>query len=294
MRLFLIRYKTIVMALILLTISVCSMSQKIDSNRVYFRSSLFGIVFGVESSILKIRTSVVDVFINNKNIKELETQLASTEEQLLYYKELSRLYIHLQQENTHLRQMLEMRDLLQYSAYYSKVLFRDPSLLADFLIIDKGAKDGLRINMPVVSSISNTDRLILVGKTVEVGHDFARVQVVTAKNFYVGVKSLETGYTGMLRGQGSWNQNLSLEYIPVEANPVIGERIVTSGESEIYPEGLYVGVVEGIGQNVMEEFFKVLYVQSEFKYSRVAEVFVLDYVADYPDLEDIGVVNEGL
>ncbi len=281
------------MAVILLSISVYNMSQKIDSDKMHFRSYLFGVIFGVESSILGVKTSIVDIFINNKTIKELEEQLAFAEEQVLHYKELSRLHIYLQQENTHLRQMLEMRDLLQYSAYYSKVLFRDPSLLADFLIIDKGKKDGLRINMPVVYSVSNTDRLILVGRTVEVGHDFARVQVVSAKNFHVGVKSLETGYIGMLKGQGSWNQNLSLEYIPVEANPVIGERIVTAGESEIYPEGLYIGKVEGIGQNVMEEFFKVLYVQSEFKYSKVTEVFVLDYVADYPEFKTEG-VDDGL
>ncbi|MGL5956047.1 MAG: rod shape-determining protein MreC [Brevinema sp.] len=293
MRLFFIRYKTFITAFILLLLSILSMSQKVDTDRIYFKSYLFGVVFQIEKFILNINTSLVDVFINNKNIQELEQQLEVAEQQILYYKELSRLYTYLKQENDHLRQVLQMQSQMYYSAHYSRVLFRDPSLLADYLIVDKGYQDGIKINMPVVSSSLETERLVLIGKIVEVGEDFSRVRVITAKNFYAGVKSLDTGYTGVLRGQGSWNQYLSLDYIPVEANPTIGEQIITSGESGIYPEGLYIGTIQGIGQNVMEEFFKTLYIQSDFKYSKISEVFILKYDSNYPELKNIGVTNEG-
>ena len=182
----------------------------------------------------------------------------------------------------------------QYSAHYSKVIFRDPSLVSDFLIINKGHKDGLRINMPVVYSSTNSEKLVLVGKTVEVGLDYTRVKVVTAKNFYVGVRSQETGYTGVLRGQGAWYQNLALDYIPIEANPILGEQIITSGGSDIYPEGLYVGEIQGIGQNVIEEFFQILYIKSEFEYSKISEVFVLDYVNNYPDFNEFKDIDDGV
>ncbi|MGL4676089.1 MAG: rod shape-determining protein MreC [Brevinema sp.] len=293
MRLFVIRYKTIITACILLSVSIFSMSLKNDMDRIYFKSFLFGRLFQVEKFVININTSLGDVFIRNKNIQELEQQLEEAEQQVLYYKELSRLYTYLKQENDHLRQTLQMKTQMYYSAHYSKVLFRDPSLLADYLIIDKGYNNGIRINMPVVSSSSETERLVLIGKTVEVGEEFARVRVITAKNFYAGVKSLDTGYTGMLRGQGSWNQYLSLDYIPIEANPTIGEQIVTSGESDIYPEGLYIGAIQGIGRNVMEEFFKTLYIQSDFKYSKITEVFVLEYDNNSPNLQNLGVTNGG-
>lgn len=294
MRLFLIKFKTLILAIFLLSVSIISMSQRIDSDHLYFRSYIFGFLFNIEATLLKINTSIVDVFVNHRTISELEQQLEQAELQILYYKEKARLYTHLQQENDHLKKTLQMRTQMRYSAYYSKVLFRDPSLLADYLIIDKGQKNGLRINMPVVSTDENEDeRLILIGKIVEVGHDFARVQVVSAKNFYVGVKSLETGYTGILKGQGAWNQNLSLEYIPIEANPLIGEQIITSGESEIYPEGLYVGEINGIGQNAMEEFFKTLYIQSKFEYTKITEVFVLDYINSYPKF-NTEIIHDGI
>ncbi len=277
------------MAVVLLSVSLINMSRKIDSDNIYLRSSMYEVLFNVEHFILRVRNSMTDVFINNKNIEELEARLEEAEAEILYYKELSRLSAYQRQENDHLKRMLEMRTQMRYSAFYAKVLFRDPSMLAEYLIIDKGRNSGFRINMPVVISGDDADRLTLIGKIVEVGGDYSRVQVITAKNFYVGAKTLDTGYIGVLKGQGSWNQNLALNYIPVESRTTIGEPVVTSGESEIYPEGLYIGEITGIGQNVMEEFFKTLYVQSDFQYSKVTEVFVLDYVNDHPDMNLEGV-----
>ncbi len=284
MRLFLIKYRTFIVAVVLLIVSLINMSRKIDSDNIYLRSGMYEVLFNVEHFILRVRNSMTDVFINNKNIEELEARLEEAEAEILYYKELSRLSAYQRQENDHLKRMLEMRTQMRYSAFYAKVLFRDPSMLAEYLIIDKGRNSGFRINMPVVISGDDADRLTLIGKIVEVGGDYSRVQVITAKNFYVGAKTLDTGYIGVLKGQGSWNQNLALNYIPVESRTTIGEPVVTSGESEIYPEGLYIGEITGIGQNVMEEFFKTLYVQSDFQYSKVTEVFVLDYVNDHPDM----------
>ncbi len=270
------------------------MSSKIDTDKIYLRSHFYGVLFKFEKSILDMKNSLVNVFINTKNIRQLEKELENSEQEVLYYKELSRLYTYLKEENDNLRQMLKLKQEIQYSVHYSKVIFRDPSLMSDFLVINKGQKDGLKINMPVVYSSENTEKLILVGKTVEVGLDYSRVRVITAKNFFVGVKSQETGYAGVLRGQGSWNQNLALDYIPIDADPILGEKIVTSGGSDIYPEGLYIGEIKGIGQNMIEEFFKILYIESKFEYSKISEVFVLDYVNNYPDFNEFKDTNNGI
>lgn len=293
MRLFLIRYKTFVLALVLLSISLFNMSQKIETDKIYFRSYFYSIFFTLETTMINAYTSLTDVFANAKNIRELEDQIEDLEQEVLYYKELSRLYTHLQQENEQLQSMLHIKNQMQFQAHYSKVIFRDPSLLSDYLIIDKGFYQGIRINMPVVYSVPDSENLILVGKTIEVGPNYSRVRVITAKNFYVGVKSEITGVYGVLKGKGAWNQNLALEYIPVEAQLNIGESIVTSGGSDIYPEGLHVGEIQGIGQNVMEEFFQVLYIKSEFEYNKISEVFILEYEQTYPDFA-VGEEDEGV
>ena len=63
------------------------MSTKIDTDRIYLRSHFFGILFNFEKSILDTKNSLIDVFVNAKNIQELEEDLESAEQEVLYYKE---------------------------------------------------------------------------------------------------------------------------------------------------------------------------------------------------------------
>lgn len=289
---FLVRYKTIAVGLVLLIISTIMMSSKINAEYIGMRTYFFNFIFFIEQGFLNGSQSIKNVFTDAQTIEELEKELVYANEQVQYYKERSRLYNFLQQENNQLRDALDIQSKMNYSAYYSKVIFKDPSLLSDFLIINKGYNQGIRINMPVVRTIELNNRLVLIGKTVEVGGDFSRVRVITAKNSYLSVKSQNNEYSGILRGQGAWNQNLAIDYVPVEVKPNIGEIILSAGGSDIYPEGLYIGEVQGIGQNVMEEFFQVLYINSAFDYNNISDVFVLDYVNDTPNFNELEMINE--
>lgn len=271
------RYRLLLITLCLLFLSMILMSSKINTDRFHFRTFLFSMVYTIENSIVTVYNSMKNVFANVKQIRTLESRLESAEQRLLRYRELTFLYEQLQKENENFRKMLNIQSRLNYKAYYSQVLFRDPSLLSDYIIINKGRKDGIKRNMPVVRSSEQDERLILVGKVIEVSHNASKVHLVTAKNFYIGVRLSETGYTGILSGQGAWNQDLLLNYIPIEATPQLGEEVITSGESEIYPAGLYIGKVRGIGQNVMEEYFQILYIKPELDYTKLSEVFVLNF-----------------
>lgn len=277
----LLRFKTLFLALVLLLISLFMMSSKIDTNKFYFRTFLFTTLFNIEHGTMSIFESIKNVFVNVKKIGSLEEQLEQTEQRLLRYRELTFLYTQLQRENEQLKAMLKIRSQLIYPAHYSKVIFKDPTLLADYLIIDKGKNDGIKINMPVITSSEENNKLILIGKIIEVSDKASKVRLISAKNLFLGVRLVETGYAGILRGQGAWNQNLALDYIPIEANTKLGEEVVSSGESEIYPPGLFIGTISGIGQNIMEEFFQILYIKPSFDYNKLSEVFVLEYNNDY-------------
>ena len=148
--------------------------------------------------------------------------------------------------------------------------------MGDYYIINKGAMDDIRDNMPVVSFDTNGN-IYLVGKISEVSLNASKVKIITAKSFYLGISLQASGYVGILSGQGSWNQNCNADYIPSEADPEIGDRVVTSGESDIFPYGLMVGHVAGVSKSVMEEFFQRVYIAPGFKYSALKEVFILDW-----------------
>ncbi|MGL4367976.1 MAG: rod shape-determining protein MreC [Brevinemataceae bacterium] len=271
------KYKVFFTAVLLMTISLFSMSSQINTEKFYFRTFLFSIVSSVEYSLVFVYNTIKNISVNIGRINSLETRLQSAEQRLLRYRELTFLYDQLQKENESLRNMLKIQSKISYTAHYSKVVFKDPTLLSDYIILDKGIDDGIRLNMPVVYSSHNDNKIVLIGKIVELTSSLSKVKLITSKNFYLGVKLAQSSYTGILKGQGSWNQNLVLNYIPIEANSTLGEEVITSGESEIYPPNLYIGKIQSMGQNVMEEFFQILYIKPEFNYNRMSSVFVLDY-----------------
>ncbi|MGL5721277.1 MAG: rod shape-determining protein MreC [Brevinema sp.] len=271
---FLARFKTLLLASGLMLFSVFMMFSKIPTESFSLRTLLFSASVSIEGVFVSTGLAVRSFFTSWERIRTLETRLAETEQKLQVYREDSLRYEQLQQENDHYRSLLGIQEQIPEKSYYAKVVFRDPTLLSDYIIIDKGRVEGIKQNMPVVAP-SPEDRMILVGKIVETGRHTSKVQLLTAKNFYVGVRLVDTGYTGLLNGEGSWNQDALLNYIPVEADPALGEEVLTSGESDIYPSGILIGKVRGIGQNVMEEYFQILYIRPELNYARLSEVFVL-------------------
>ena len=165
---------------------------------------------------------------------------------------------------------------INHSTHYARVVFRDPNLTGDYFIVDKGSFDGIKVNMPVISYNEAGD-IFLVGKTVEVNVSASKVKLLTATETYVGVTLKDSGYIGILRGVGSWKQNCIVEYIPIEANAYEGEVVMTSGESDIFPPGITIGKIVGVGMTTGEEFFKKLYVKPEFKYTQIKDVFIIDW-----------------
>jgi len=243
---------------------------------VDLQSVLFFITYPVEYSVQAVGKFVSDSFTSISKIQELEEELKITQESLERYKRSQLSFSQLQKENEELKEKLSIKAKINYNTRYAKVVFRDPNLTGDYLIIDKGAIDGVNVNMPVVS-YDSAGNIFLIGKIERVNISASKVRLITAIDSYVGVTLKSSGYVGILKGSGSWNQNCSVEYIPVEADAFEGEIVETSGESDIYPPGIFVGRIVGIGKSSVDDFFKKIYVRPEFKYSKIRDVFVIEW-----------------
>lgn len=268
--------KSLVTLVVCLSISLLLMVFNVSIKKFNVRSIFFFITYPIEHGVTAVSHFFGNAFTGLAKINELEKELAVSRERLAMYQEKLLLYSHVVEENEQLKQTLGIKDNLSYDAIYAKIIFRDPNLQGDYFVIDKGKLDGIHNDMPVVSFDAN-ENLFLVGKTVEVNLTASKVKLLTARNFYLGVSLKDSGYVGILSGNGAWNQNCVLDYIPREANPYVGQQVVTSGESDIFPYGLVVGSVVGIGRNVMEEFFQKLYIRPAYKYSILKDVFILKW-----------------
>ena len=149
--------------------------------------------------------------------------------------------LNLQNENNALMEMLEFKNNKKFIIKSAKVVNKgiQPNLLS--IIIDRGTFDGVKNNLPVLTPKG------VVGKTIEASKNNSIVQLISDANFRLSTRILPSGATGILR----FVNGETAEIREVQKNVVIniGDKVVTSGFSDIYPAGLPVGNVKGVYQD---------------------------------------------
>jgi rod shape-determining protein MreC len=119
----------------------------------------------------------------------------------------------------------------------------------DSIIINKGSKDGLSKDMPVISG-----QKAVIGRIEEVYDNRSRILLISNKNSFFEAKISETETTGLLRGNGDGKALLDL--LPKNENIKQGDLIVSSALSGLFPSGLLVGWVEEVEKGDADLFQK--------------------------------------
>lgn len=109
----------------------------------------------------------------------------------------------------------------------------------NYFSIDKGYKDGVHPGMGVV------DHNGIIGIVNVAGAHTARVISVLNVTQPFSVKLMGTSYFGMLTWHGTDPSIAYVEEIPKHVRYKIGQKIITSGNSTAFPEGISIGTVMG-------------------------------------------------
>ena len=147
-------------------------------------------------------------------------------------------------ENENLRKELQFKSSVpSYQLLSAEVIGRDPSELFQYLIIDRGADDGVRVGLPVITADG------LVGRISEVNPGSSRVMLITDSSSSVSALVQRSRATGM--AQGYPGRGLIMQYIPQSDSVEVGDIVLTSGLGSGFPKRLVVGqVAEVIKQDV--------------------------------------------
>ncbi len=130
--------------------------------------------------------------------------------------------------------------------------------------IDRGERDGIRRNQPVITPDG------AVGKVIEVYRDSAQVLLLTDKDSGVGAMLVDSRIQSPVGGTGELM--LYMKYVAAEDTVNVGEKIVTSGMDKIFPRDVPVGTVVEVRPGTP---FKQVRVAPAAKLDRLEEVFVL-------------------
>lgn len=171
------------------------------------------------------------------------------------------------EENKRLQEILKIKEEKKLNIRVAKVNFRNPSNLYMRFYINQGKKDGIKKNMIVLSGET------LIGKVGRVYDSYSIVDMITSENFNVSALT-ESQMLGIVKGSNEEDGTLYFEANTFQNSIEVGESVYTSGISEIYPKGLYIGKVSEIDED-NGELFRSIKVKNDIDILNMMEVLIL-------------------
>lgn len=155
----------------------------------------------------------------------------------------------------------------QYSYTIAKVINNSVTRKNNYLTLNKGAMHGIAPDMAVVSSNG------IVGIVRDVSEHYCTVMSVLNWNSKISSKIKKNEYFGSTIWDGESSDIVSLIDIPIHAPLEVGDSIVTSAYSTIFPEGVLIGTVSKTGKT--DESFKNIKVKLATDFRNLTYVYVI-------------------
>ncbi|MGZ4788747.1 MAG: rod shape-determining protein MreC [Terriglobales bacterium] len=136
------------------------------------------------------------------------------------------------------------------------------------IYIDKGANDGIKTDMPVVTPEG------IVGKVLRAFPTTSLVLLINDPTSGAGVILENSRLQGILKGNA--NGTTVMHNVMSDEKVQVGERVITSGGDRIFPKGLPVGTVASVGPG--PDLFLNIRVRPAATLNKIEEVLVITKV----------------
>ena len=187
-----------------------------------------------------------------KEIDVLRTEKYRYQELLATYKRLQKL--------------LKFKETINTPVVAAHVIGRDPTGWFKSVIIDKGSRLGLEVNMPVVNAMG------VVGRLVSVSPNYAKVLLIIDQNSAVDCIIQRSRDQGIVKGLTS--KICKLDYVLKTSDVLVGDMVITSGLGRVFPKGLPVCEVTQVG-NLPGALFKDIKARPMVDFSKLEELLVI-------------------
>ena len=127
--------------------------------------------------------------------------------------------------------------LLEYDFIPSRICGKTIKLRNNHITLCKGTKDSIQVGMGVVSSDG------IVGIVKNVSENYAQVMTILHSQSRISAAIMSNDFHGTLIWEGDDPLKMSLITLPKHAKISLGDTIVTSGYSTIYPFGIQIGTI---------------------------------------------------
>lgn len=211
-------------------------------------------------------SSVSDIWHHYLDLREVRQENQALRQELERMKREEIFLREAQRENERLHRLLRLRESLPPVSVVARVIGKDPGNWFRSILVDKGWRDGVKKNAAVLCPQG------LVGRTIEVMPDWARVQLITDPNFAAGALLEQSRVGGLLVGEvGPYCR---LRFLPQDSEIKIGDLVLTSGLGGLNPKGIPIGMVTAVYKKP-NSLFQEAEVEPRVDLFRLEEVLIL-------------------
>lgn len=179
-------------------------------------------------------------------------------------------------ENRRLRELLNLKGSLPFNTQTARVIGRDPLNWTHAVWINRGSKDHVAPDSPVVAVGMEGEEGSgaiqgLIGRILECSGGSSKALLISDPLSSVAVSIPQIGEQGLAQGQGPY---LTVEYLELSSQAKPGDLVVTSGLGGIFPAGIPVGALTHV--EVTPSGFRRGFLKPQVSLNGVREVLILE------------------
>lgn len=260
-----LRYKEYVTALGLIVLCLLLISASSSSQLRSFRTISVGVVASVQSALSWLPNPYA-LETENHALRQLNKDLS------IQFMQLRDAGLKVEK----LQAMLEFKEASPLMLRSAEVIGKTTIQMRSFATLNVGEKDGVQVGMPVITEQG------LVGRIIGTNEGYSVVQLLPNRDTRVAAKTTQGRNDGLVSWDGS--SSLFLRNIPSVQPQKLGDTVVTSNYSSLYPENIVIGTITEIEPEGGSLFYKIK-VQPAVNFATLEEAFVVLYSPDQSRLE---------
>lgn len=138
----------------------------------------------------------------------------------------------------------------------------------NFIILNKGSKNGITDGMGVITNEG------VIGIIHSASENYSLVISLLHSKSATGIFLKKNMHTGILTWEGFDYRTATISDLPIHIPINIGDTIITNSYSNIYPEGINIGIISSFIKNADNGFYKINVELSE-DFNKLRYVYVV-------------------
>ncbi|RLD62363.1 MAG: rod shape-determining protein MreC [Bacteroidetes bacterium] len=266
---FLLKYYYFLLFLLFELFSVLLVIENNNYQKSSFLNSANSISGNIYKSVSSFK-SYIDLYQKNETLSAENSRLYNSLKSSFKSNKISLLEIY---DSTYFQ---------QYVTISAHVINNSVNRQNNYLTIDKGKKHGVSEEMAVISPTG------IVGIIKNVSNNYASVISILNTNLHISAMIKKNDYFGSLVWDGKNYRETTLKDIPNHVKINIGDTIITSGYSSIFPKGKLIGVISDFEHEKGGNFYLIT-VKLSTDFKKLSYVYVVGNLLkqEQKDLEKI-------